>query len=185
MTGFFKKLFGSKESGGEGKSPAAELVKDLLDDLIDVAGFELQYDVRFTEKKREISVELVGADEDALTDKEGQLIDAIQLFLKRAIQHHLPEERVSVVVDSNGYREEANRSLLELADKLKGIAVDKGKPVYFRALPPRERKVIHQYLAEDGRVKSRSIGDGLYKKIKIFPVKENSNSDRASNPSMS
>lgn len=185
MTGFFKKLFGSKDSNADGASPATELVKDLLDELIEVGGFQLQYDVQYTERRREIGVELVGPDEDALTEKEGQLIDAIQLFLKRAIQHQLPEDRSSVIVDSNGFREEANKQLLELAEKLKGIAVDKGKPVYFRALPPRERKVVHQYLAEDGRVKSRSIGDGLYKKIKIFPIKENNNSGRASSQDLS
>ena len=60
---------------------------------------------------------------------------------------------------------------MDLADKLKGIALEKGKSVYFRALPPKDRKVIHQYLANDQRVKSRSIGDGLFKKIKIYPVK--------------
>ena len=60
--------------------------------------------------------------------------------------------------------------MITLAEKLKGIAVSKKKSVYFRALPPKERKIVHQYLADDDRVKSRSIGDGLYKKIKIYPA---------------
>ena len=63
-----------------------------------------------------------------------------------------------------------HRPAVELAEKLKGIALEKGKSVYFRALPPKDRKVIHQYLAEDGRVKSRSIGEGHFKKIKIYPT---------------
>ena len=60
-------------------------------------------------------------------------------------------------------------------EKLKNVAVEKGKPVYFRALPPRDRKLIHQFLAEDGRVKSRSVGEGVFKKIKIFPIKGSDN----------
>lgn len=68
--------------------------------------------------------------------------------------------------------------MIELADKLKEIALTKGKPVYFRALPPKDRKVVHQYLAEDGRVKSRSVGDGHFKKIKIFPLKESQNQEK-------
>jgi hypothetical protein len=32
--------------------------------------------------------------------------------------------------------------------------------------------LIHQYLAEDGRVKSRSVGEGHFKKIKIYPNRE-------------
>jgi spoIIIJ-associated protein len=74
-------------------------------------------------------------------------------------------------MDCNGFRQESNQALVDLAEKLKGIALEKGKSVYFRALPPKDRKIIHQYLAGDPRVKSRSIGDGLYKKIKIYPIK--------------
>lgn len=99
------------------------------------------------------------------------MIDALQLFLKRVIQHNFPEDRTNVVIDCNGFREESSKELIELAEKLKGIALEKGKSVYFRALPPKDRKIIHQHLAADERVKSRSIGDGLYKKIKIYPVK--------------
>ena len=99
------------------------------------------------------------------------MIDSVQLFLKRVIQHHFPDDRTDVVIDCNGFIEESSKELVELAEKLKGIALEKGKSVYFRALPPKDRKVIHQYLASDDRVKSRSIGDGLYKKIKIYPAK--------------
>ena len=154
-----------------------------MDELIEVAGFRLQYDVEMS-ANNEITVELSGEDEELLINKEAQLLDAIQLFVKRALQHQMTEHRCTVVVDSNGFREEANQGLIDLAEKLKGIAVSKGKPVYFRALPPRDRKVIHQYLAEDGLVKSRSIGDGLYKKIKIFPVKERGNEVKAASTNM-
>jgi spoIIIJ-associated protein len=79
---------------------------------------------------------------------------------------------VHVNLDCANFRKDAEAALIELADKLKDIALTKGKPVYFRALPPKDRKVVHQYLAEDGRVKSRSVGDGHFKKIKIFPLKD-------------
>ncbi|MCB0415883.1 MAG: hypothetical protein KDD50_16215, partial [Bdellovibrionales bacterium] len=79
----------------------------------------------------------------------------------------------------DGFRQEANDELIKLAEKLKGIALKKKKSVYFRALPPKDRKIIHQYLAEDGRVKSQSVGDGLYKKIKIFPKKGNDERSQA------
>src|SRR5690606_39890256 len=111
-------------------------------------------------------------DEEMLVSKDGQLLDALQLYVRRAVQHQLPEETAIINIDCANYRKEANEALIALAEKLKGIALSKGKSVYFRALPPKDRKVIHQYLAEDGRVKSRSIGEGHFKKIKIYPAKE-------------
>lgn len=177
MTGFFGKLFGGKKK--EGPEAGAEgIIEETMAALLEKSGLELEFELSEGESEedaRTVVVELFGEDQDLLTEREGQLLDAIQLFLKRVTQHRVAEERINVVVDCDGYREEANKSLVELAEKLKGIALEKGKSVYFRALPPKDRKVIHQYLANDGRVKSRSIGEGLYKKIKIFPVKEGEN----------
>lgn len=170
MTGFLGKLFGGKKK--EDKNSASGLMEDTLQQLIELSGLELEYQVELNSETEEIMVELSGEDEEMLRAKEGQLLDSFQVYLKRVLIHNYPDSNHNVAVDSNGFREESNQTLIDLAEKLKGIAVSKGKPVYFRALPPRERKVIHQYLANDSRVRSRSIGEGLYKKIKIYPVKE-------------
>jgi spoIIIJ-associated protein len=169
MTGFLGKIFGGgkkkKADGTEG------MVTDLLNQVLEMSHLELAMDISRDEGSGDIIVNFSGADEEMLLAKEGQLLDALQLFVRRSIQHQLPDETGNIDLDCGGFRQEANDALIALAEKLKGIALSKGKPVYFRALPPKDRKVIHQYLADDGQVKSRSIGDGHFKKIKIYPVK--------------
>jgi spoIIIJ-associated protein len=167
---FLKKLFGGKKKEG---SEVESLVSATVEGLIERAQFELSFEIHENKENSQLTVEFVGADEELLKDREGQMIDALQLYLKRVVQHNFPEDRTEILIDCNGYREESSQQLIELAEKLKGIALEKGKSVYFRALPPKDRKIIHQHLANDERVKSRSIGDGLYKKIKIYPVKAN------------
>ena len=166
MAGLFGKLFGKKkrEDGPEA------MVEDLLGRLVTLGGFELECSVK-PAVDGSVKVEISGPDEELLTSKEGLLLDALQLFVRRAVQHQQPEDGPNVDLDCSNFREQANEALIELAEKLKGVALDKGKSVYFRALPPKDRKVIHQYLAEDGRVRSRSVGEGHFKKIKIYPVK--------------
>ncbi len=169
MAGFFKKLF-----GGNGKADDLEgLVKDTLEGIIEKSGLDLIYDVNINTdgEQRVLSVELTGADEDLMKDRKGQVLDAFQLLLKRVVQHNFPEDKTNITVDSGGYREETEAALIERAENLKNIAIEQGRSVYYRALPPKDRKVVHQYLAKDARVKSRSLGEGLYKKIKIYPVK--------------
>jgi spoIIIJ-associated protein len=176
---FLSKLFGGKKKAA---SDVEALVANTVEGLIEKAQFELSYDLRIEVNDRGeaiITVEFSGVDEEILKDKEGQMIDALQLFLKRVMQHHFPEDRTDVVIDCDGFREESSQQLVELAEKLKEVALEKGKSVYFRALPPKDRKIIHQYLAGDNRVKSRSIGEGLFKKIKIYPVKSNNHGDHA------
>jgi spoIIIJ-associated protein len=171
MTGFFKKLFGGKKS--EGNDEIHSLVQETLEGLIEQAGFDLSFEMKkeTVNEEAQILINLYGADEELLKDRKGQLLDAFQLFLKRVLQHHFPEDRTNLTVDCGGYREESNQALIERAESLKAIAIEQGKSVYYRALPPKERKIVHQYLAQDPRVRSRSLGDGLYKKIKIYPAK--------------
>lgn len=173
--GFLSNLFGGgKKKSSADTSSTTALVEDILGGLFDVGGFDLTYEVRseMDGEREELHIELSGGDNDLVTEKEGAFLDALQLFIKRVVQHQLPDARVNVNFDSNGFREEANKGLLELADRLKDRCLEQGRSVYVRALPPKERKVIHQYLASDERVRSRSVGDGLYKKIKIYPAKE-------------
>jgi len=180
--GFFSKLF-----GGKGKSENNEvetLVVKALEGILEKGNFELTFELTFDEDngQKTLAVELNGADEELLKDKKGQLLDAIQLLLKRVVQHNLPEDKTSITVDCGGYRDESANALIERAENLKMICIERGKSVYYRALPPKDRKVVHQYLAKDPRVKSRSLGDGLYKKIKIYPAKggsQNSSGDDA------
>lgn len=169
---FFKKLFGSskKEAGGE----IEELVKATLDGALEKGFFDISYELTYQKEDEQnavIAIDFSGADEELFKEKKGQLLDSFQLLVKRVVQHHFPEDRTNIVVDCGGYREESEAALIERAENLKTIAIEQGKSVYYRALPPKERKVVHQYLAKDPRVKSRSLGEGLYKKIKIFPAK--------------
>ena len=168
--GLFTKFFGGKSEAQGNKA----LVNDVLEGVLERSGLDISFDVKFLKEndKDLIKVDFYGEDEKLFTNKDGALLDAFQLFLKRALQHSQPEDDAQLACDCNGFREKANQSLVDLAEKLKKRAIDQGKSVYLRALPPKDRKIIHQFLANDDRVKSRSVGDGLYKKIKIYPAKK-------------
>lgn len=170
MAGFFKKLFG----GGK-KEDLDSAVEATLTGILDKGQFDLAYDLNVNkiDDVTEIKIEFSGADEELLKEHKGQLLDAFQLIIKRVLQHNFPETQTNVIVDCGQFRQETEAALIERAEHLKTIAIEQGKSVYYRALPPKERKVVHQYLALDARVKSRSLGDGLYKKIKIYPAKTN------------
>lgn len=177
---FFKKLFGGSKSKASG---VEDLVSANMAGLLEKSGLDLTFEVRSEidgEGNESILVQISGADEEIVKERKGQVLDAFQLYLKRVVQHNFPDERTNILVDCGGYREETEAALIERAESLKVIAIEQGKSVYYRALPPKERKIVHQYLAKDPRVKSRSLGDGLYKKIKIYPVKAESVADSPS-----
>jgi spoIIIJ-associated protein len=163
MAGFFSKLFGMGKGNGAG-SPEEALQKT-LDGVIDNGGFSLSFEIEATDGG--YLVNFSGDDAKLLTSKDGLLLDSFQVFLKRMLQHRFADKKIELLVDSQGFMESSAQELKDLADKLKTLVLDKGQPSYVRALSPRDRKIVHRHLAEDGRVKSQSIGEGFCKKIKI------------------
>lgn len=173
MAGFFSRLFGGKDKST--KTETQEIVEKTLEGILQTGGFSIEFESKIQTEDNETTIflNLSGADEELFKDHRGQVLDSLQLLLKRILQHHLPEDRTNIEVDCGGFKEETMLALIERAENLKTIVIEQNKSVYYRALPPKERKVVHQYLAKDTRVKSRSLGEGLYKKIKIFPANEN------------
>ena len=171
-----KKLFGlnrSKDSHVESKTGVIDIVSNSLENILSISALDLSFDIEVDEEGG-IFVDFFGKDEDMLIAKEGKLLDAFQLYFKRVLQRQCPEDKVNVVMNCNGFREKVDQSLIDLADRLKEVAISKSKPVYFRSLGPRDRKIVHQYLSEDKRVQSHSIGEGIYKRVKISPVVDES-----------
>jgi len=162
----FKKIFG----GGTSKTGTQNILEDVVSNVIKHSGLDLSYDVKVSKDNKDMLFDFYGDDEHLITDRDGAFLNAMQLFLKRVNQNKTEEKLLNVIVDSGTFREDQDQSLVDLAEKLKSVCLKKKKPVYFRAFPPRERKIIHQYLSDDDSIKSKSVGDGLFKKIKIFPA---------------
>ncbi len=180
MSGFFSKIFGgtkgatSSTRSSSGGSDALTMVEDTIAGVVERAGFNLEYSItsQVNGEIEDIVVEFSGDDEDILTAENGELLDSFQLFAKRVLQHKLPDVRCEVHTDANGFREKATQSLVDMTDKLKDKCLESGKSQYMRPLAPKDRKTVHQHLATDERVRSRSIGEGHFKKVKIYPAKD-------------
>ena len=163
----FKKLFKGKE-----KTPVA-LVEQVLQDLLEKGGFLLSLEIKET-NEGEIFIDIFGEDEGLLKTKEGRFLLALQTYLNRVVQHHFFGQSVFVRLDSGNFFEEKEQRLLDLADKLKQKALSTGRPVYIKkALSPFQRRKVHQFLTEDGEVRTSSVGEGFYKNICITPSSGN------------
>jgi spoIIIJ-associated protein len=163
MANFFSKLFGLSNEKKEGTPE--ELLQSALDGILDQAHFDLIYEL--TNTGEGFFVQFSGGDSKLLTEKDGLVLDAFQTYLKRLLQNRFPKDRIEITVDCEGFLDSSAEELRTIADRLKNLVLKKGQPAYVRALPPRDRKIIHRHLAEDGRVRSQSVGEGFCKKIKI------------------
>lgn len=164
MRKFLKNLLGK----GRGETPE-EFVSDLLQNILDKSYLEISFDLdlKETERGKQIHIEFFGQDEGLLLTRDASLLDELQFFLRTATRHNFQSEFVAIYADCDNYRKRKKESLLSLVEKLKGSVLKNKKPLYLKPLSSGQRRLVHEYLSEDKRIKTQSIGSGSYKKIKI------------------
>ncbi len=115
-----------------------------------------------------ITLNIEGDKSGLLIGRKGKTLDALQFIVNRIVNKAL-DKKTRVVVDSENYRQRRRESLTQMALRMGDKAKRIGKPVTTNPLNPRERRIIHLALKEDGRLNTKSKGEGLLKKVVIFP----------------
>ncbi|WP_417911967.1 protein jag [Candidatus Electronema sp. TJ] len=108
-----------------------------------------------------------GEHQDILTGQEGRTLDSLQYLLRKMTTRLLPD-RTKLAIEVGDYRErrieELKKRVLELAAQVREDGMTQAIP----ALNPSERREVHMLLQDDKEVRSRSVGEGLFKKVLIY-----------------
>ena len=110
---------------------------------------------------------IIGDFEEDLTGQEGKILDSLQYLLRKITARKI-SERVRISIDVGDFREKRQDELQDLARELATLVKADGKTQVIPSLNPSERRVVHMALQDDKEIRSRSVGDGLFKKILIY-----------------
>ncbi len=113
-------------------------------------------------------IEIRGNDLGVLIGPRGDTLNAIQ-YLARLIVGHDLRQRITFIVDVEGYRQRRELALTRLAERMAGKVVKRQRPVSLEPMPPNERRIIHMALRHRDDVYTESYGEGKQRKVKIFP----------------
>lgn len=141
------------------------LIKDELSTLLDLMGYASPVEV--SAEGASVLCHVGDEFEDHLTGQEGKTLDSLQYLLRKIVARKIPH-RLRLTVDVGNYREKRILELKEKAIDLAAKVKAHGKTQVIPALSPSERRVIHMSLQDDKDIRSRSVGDGLFKKILIY-----------------
>lgn len=141
-----------------------------LDQLLRHMGFASQVTVAFAEGS--VQCHISGAYEEQIIGPEGRTLDSLLYLLRKMMARDLPE-RINIDIDAGNFRERRSEELKKMAlDFAEQVKAD-GKTRSIPALNPSERRVVHVSLQDDKEVRSRSVGDGLFKKVLIYKPGKN------------
>jgi spoIIIJ-associated protein len=160
------------ESSEESREQAAPLtpeilaqIKSDLDQLLTLMGFPSE--ISLEEKNNKALVKITGEHIAELTTRDGQALDSIQYLMRKIIGKKFPQ-RILFAIDAGEFRENRRAELQALALKLAAEVKETEKTRTIPPLNPAERRIVHLVLQEDKTIRSRSVGDGLFKKILIY-----------------
>lgn len=170
---------GDVEPPAEASSESVAIVKEVLEQMLEKMQFPSTVEV--SSQGIEIDCHITGEFDEYLTGQDGRTLDSIQYLLRKIIARKTPE-RIKLSVDVGDFRAQRKESLKEKAVELAELVKTDGKTQVIPALNPSERRVVHMILQDDKEIRSRSVGDGLFKKILIYkPGKGNKGDGRKRN----
>lgn len=140
-------------------------VKSDLEKVLELMGFTAQVSVSNEENR--IVAKLEGGNEAEIIGPEGQTLDSLQYLMRKIISRRV-EGKVMFSVDVGSYREVRRDDLEEMAVKLAEEVRENGRTRSIPALNPAERRIVHMKLQDDPTIRSRSVGEGQFKKILIY-----------------
>ena len=130
-----------------------------------------------TENNKKISYDVTGGNSAILIGKHGQTLEALQFLTERAVNRK-KNQRVQVDVDVAGYQAKRRGNLVDQAKRMADKANHSGRPVTIGPMSPQDRRVIHMTLKSDPRVRTQSTGQGVIRKLTIYPKKRHNRTSR-------
>src|SRR3954469_14123629 len=153
----------------EKREQAAKTLREILDRM----GIEAEVSA-FDDGDR-IILDAHGAESGLIIGKKGATLDALQYVINRIISKK-PNDGPGIVVDAEGYRGRREDSLTDLANRLAEKAMKSGRPVPVEPMNPHDRRIIHVTLKEHSGVTTESEGEGMFRRVVIYPKRSSSSS---------
>jgi len=119
------------------------------------------------DQNNKVHAKITGEFVDILVGPEGQTLDGLQYVLRKIITRKFPQ-KVLFSLDAAGFRENRMGELQERAVRLAQEVKETGKTRTIPAINPAERRMVHMALQDDTDIRSRSVGEGLFKKVLIY-----------------
>ena len=99
--------------------------------------------------------------------QNGKILDSLQYLLRKMIGKKFTEKAI-ISLDAGDFRAKRNEELKQLGLQYAEEVKKSGKTRSIPSLNPSERRVVHLALQDDKDVRSRSVGEGLFKKVLIY-----------------
>lgn len=141
-------------------------IKNDIHHLLALTGFPSEVTV-VQDDKHKVTADISGEHIDNIIGSGGKTLDGMQYLLRKIISKKF-SQKIRFSLDAGEYRSKRMQELEDTARKLATEVKESGKTKAIPALNPAERRIVHMILHDDTAIRSRSVGEGLFKKVLIY-----------------
>ena len=150
------------------ESENEEKILEFIQNLITKMGYECKVNINFR-KDLKLGFNIDSPNSSIIIGRKGKNLDAIQLLVN--VYAAKLDEDYKIIIDSEDYRMRHEEYIVRNAFKNAEYVRKTGKSKLLEPMNPFERRLIHTALNDFNGVETKSEGDGLYKQVRIIPVK--------------
>ncbi len=172
----FLGMFGAKDAVVLVKKNfnAEKIAENFLREVFLSMGLIIKINTKLQEKQ--LLIDLSGEDMGILIGKRGQTLDALQ-YLVNLVVNKTSLSYISVMLDTENYRQRRKETLETLALNLAKKAKHTKKNVVLEPMNPYERRIIHSALQNDRYVTTFSEGEEPFRNVVIALKSKNNNKE--------
>jgi spoIIIJ-associated protein len=148
-------------------SPDADDVRITIQKMLDLMGLKITAHAQQADSG--LNVHLEGPDRKMLTQKDGELISALQFLLNRMAHRAWPEAG-RIHLSCNGQRKRRDEDLAGLAREVAQQVSATGKAKRLHPMNAYERRLVHIAVRGFTELGSRSEGNGYLKRVRIYKI---------------
>ena len=152
--------------------------REVLLELLTHLGVQCEVSFEPATEEGVVNLAVQGDSSALLIGKHGQTLDAIEYILNRIVVRE-SGSTARIEVDVEGYRARRAESLVATARRMAEKVRETGRPATVDLMNPRDRRIVHMALKDEGGVTSRSQGDGFLRKLIILPAGKRRNGPRS------
>ena len=124
-------------------------------------------EVKVTSDRENVTAQIDGEYVNAIVGEKGKILDSLQYLIRKMVGKNFPEKAI-ISLDAGDFRANRDEELKQLGLKLAAEVKKKGRTRSIPSLNPYERRIVHIALQDDKDIRSRSVGEGLFKKVLIY-----------------
>lgn len=143
-----------------------DFIKDTLNEITKLMGVNINLEVR--KRDESISIKIFSDNNAILIGKNGRTITALQSLIKQMVYNVL-EEKISIILDVENYKEKRIKSLEYLArNTAKEVSKTKIE-AKLDSMNSYERRIVHEALSNNRYVYTESTGEEPNRCVVIKP----------------